>query len=388
MTFVFVDDHDGLSDLLDVLSDEPRIALDTEFHRERTYFPRLALVQVAWPNGVAIIDPLAVDIAPVTRIFGNRNLIVLHAAQQDMDVLMHAVGKVPERMFDTQIAAGFLGHSTPSLASLVNAELKIALPKGDRLTDWLRRPLTDGQLSYAASDVEYLLEIHDRLRLELESRGRLPWAEDACEELRTRKTGPADPADAWLKQKDLRGLKARTRGVLASLAEWRERRAMASDIPPRQVLPDLALHGIAQRDPSTIAELAQARGVDDRHTRGAIGAEILEAVKRGRDRRADLPVSEGEELDRHLRPAITLVSAWISEVARTNDVDTALLATRHDIVSLLRRDPDARLATGWRRDLVGVQIEDLLAGRSGLSFDGRGGLRLISAAIEASPHEP
>ena len=177
-------------------------------------------------------------------------------------------------------------------------------------------------------------------------------------------------------------MKPRTRGILASLAEWRERRAMASDIPPRQVLPDLALHGISQRDPSSLSELGQARGVDDRHTRGSIGGEILEAVKRGRERTADLPSSDGEELDRHLRPAITLVSAWISEVARTNDVDTALLATRHDIVSLLRRDTDARLAMGWRRDLVGEQIEELLAGRSGLSFDGRGGLRLISAAAE------
>lgn len=372
VTFLFVDTREALNELLDVLVSESRIALDTEFHRERTYFPRLALVQVAWSDGVAIIDPLAVDIAPITRIFGDENLIVLHAAQQDMDVLTHAVGSVPKRMFDTQIAAGFLGFSTPSLASLVNAQLKIALPKGDRLTDWLRRPLTEGQLSYAASDVEHLLELHERLCAELSERGRLVWAEDACEELRTRKTGPGDPADAWLKQKDLRGMKPRTRGILASLAEWRERRAMGSDIPPRQVLPDLALHGIAQRDPSSLGELGQARGVDDRHTRGSIGTEILDAVKRGRDRKADLPASDGEELDRHLRPAITLVSAWISEVARTNDVDTALLATRHDIVSLLRRDPGARLASGWRFDLVGLQIEELLAGRSGLSFDGRG----------------
>lgn len=383
MTFLLVDSGEKLNDLLDVLVSEPRIALDTEFHRERTYFPRLALVQVAWSGGVAIIDPLAVDIAPITKVFGDGSLIVLHAAQQDLDVLTHAVEMIPRRIFDTQIAAGFLGFSTPSLASLVNAELRVALPKGDRLTDWLRRPLTAGQLSYAASDVEHLLELHDRFRHELEVRGRLSWAEEACEDLRTRPVGPADPADAWLRQKDLRGLKPRTRGILASLAEWRERRAMASDIPPRLVLPDLALHGVAQRDPSSIAELAQARGVDERHTRGPIGSEILEAVARGRERRADLPTFEGEDLDRSLRPAITLVSAWISEVARTHDVDTALLATRHDIVALLRRDVGARLSGGWRRDLVGAQIEDLLAGRSGLSFDGRGGLRLTSVPPEA-----
>lgn len=382
MAHTFVRDQDSLDQLLSRLNAEERIALDTEFHRERTYFPRLALIQLAWSDGIAIIDPLNVDPTSITRIFDANHLIVLHAAQQDMDVLTHAVGAVPSRMFDTQIAAGFLGFSTPSLASLVNAELKVNLPKGDRLTDWLRRPLTESQLSYAASDVEHLLELEERLRTELTRRGRFEWAVEACEELRTRKTGPADPSDAWLKQKDLRGLKPRTRGILASVAEWRERRAMASDIPPRQVLPDLALHGIAQRDPSTVSELSQARGVDDRHTRGNIGNEILAAVKIGRERRADLPAHEGEELDRHLRPAITLVSAWISEVARTSEVDTALLATRQDIVSLLRRDVGARLASGWRRDLVGSQIEHLLAGRAGLSFDGRGGLRMIDVVSD------
>ncbi|MFM8563833.1 MAG: ribonuclease D [Acidimicrobiia bacterium] len=386
--FETIESDEAFGSLLDRLAGEPRVALDTEFHRERTYFPRLALVQLAWSDGMAIIDPLSLDIAPLARLFGSGNLIVFHAAQQDLDVLTHAVGRVPARMFDTQIAAGFLGYSTPSLASLVNAEMKITLPKGDRLTDWLRRPLSEAQRSYAIADVEHLLRLHDQLGERLVARGRLEWAEQACEELRSKKTGPADPAEAWLRQKDLRGMKPRTRGILSAVAEWRERRAMASDIPPRQVLPDLALQGIAQRDPSTIGELSQARGVDDRHTRGSIGPEILAAVQRGRERRADLPNSDVEELDRNLRPAVTLVSAWISEVARTSEVDTALLATRNDIVTFLRHDPDARLAAGWRHDLVGSHLEDLLSGRRGLSFDGRGGLRLIDAPSDSAPNGP
>ncbi|NDB06439.1 MAG: ribonuclease D, partial [Acidimicrobiia bacterium] len=194
MAHTFVRDQDSLERLLSRLKSEERIALDTEFHRERTYFPRLALIQLAWSDGIAIIDPLSVDPTSITRIFDANHLIVLHAAQQDMDVLTHAVGAVPSRMFDTQIAAGFLGFSTPSLASLVNAELKVNLPKGDRLTDWLRRPLTESQLSYAASDVEHLLELEERLRTELTRRGRFEWAVEACEELRTRKTGPEDPS--------------------------------------------------------------------------------------------------------------------------------------------------------------------------------------------------
>ena len=380
MKFDWIDSDVGLKSLVDRLADVERIALDTEFHRERTYFPRLALLQFAWEGGAAIVDPLSCDIGPLTRLFGADHLIVFHAAQQDLDVLAHAIGVIPERIYDTQAAAGFLGYSTPSLASLVNAELRIVLPKGDRLTDWLRRPLTEGQRAYAISDVEHLLELERLINGRLSSRGRLEWAVEACEELRTRKVGPSDPADAWLRQKDLRGLKPRTRGVLAAVAEWRERRAMASDIPPRQVLPDLALHGIAQREPSTLAELSQARGVDDRHTRGVIGTEILEAVKRGQQTPRDLPSNDGDDLERHLRPAVTLVSAWVSEVARTSDIDSTLLATRADITAYLKKDPAARLSHGWRREIVGSDLDDLLTGHKGLSFDGRGGLRLIEAS--------
>jgi len=380
VSFEWIADDQALDELLDRLQSQDRVALDTEFHREKTYFPRLALIQLAWLDGIAIVDPLACTASKLSRIFGEDHLIVLHAAQQDLDVMSHAMGTIPARIFDTQIAAGFLGYSTPSLASLVNSELKLVLPKGDRLTDWLRRPLTDGQKSYAASDVEYLLEIHDLLTSKLEERNRLTWATDACEELRNRKVGPGNPADAWQKQKDVRALKPRTRGVLAALAEWRERRAMASDIPPRQVLPDLALQGIAQREPSNLGDLSQSRGVDERHTRGAIGQEILAAVARGKENPVEISATDGEEVDRHLRPAITLISAWISEVARLEHVDTALLATRTDIVAFLRKDADARLSTGWRRDLIGEQLDDLLQGRAGLSFDGKGGLKMISAS--------
>ena len=380
VTFEWIDNDASLLGLVDRLARVEFIALDTEFHRERTYFPRLALMQFAWSDGCAIVDPLACDAKAIIPLFDDTHTIVFHAAQQDLDVLAHSIGAIPRRIYDTQTAAGFLGYSTPSLASLVQAELRMTLPKGDRLTDWLRRPLTDGQLSYAASDVEHLLELARILNDRLAKRGRLDWALEACEELRCRKVGPSDPSQAWLRQKDVKALRPRTRGVLAAVAEWRERRAMASDIPPRQVLADLALHGIAQREPTTVAELGQARGVDERHTRGAIAGEILDAVKRGQSHPVDLPPAEGEDLERHLRPAVTLVSAWVSETARTSEIDTTLLGTRADIVSYLRRDPAARLANGWRRELVGADLDDLLAGRKGLSFDGRGGLRLTEIA--------
>lgn len=388
MTHRWIGDQQEFEDVIDVVCAEPRYAMDTEFHRERTYFPKLALVQLGWGDEIVLIDPLAVDVGALRRLFASPSLAVLHAAQQDLDVLTHACGAVPDKMFDTQLAAGFTGYSTPSLTSLLQAELSVVASKGDRLTDWLRRPLTADQQTYAASDVAHLLQLQDKLTATLVRLGRLDWALDACEELRTRPTGAIDPEQAWMRLKDVRVLKSKARGVAQAVAAWRERRAARADIPVRQVLPDLAILGIAQKHPTTQAELGQARGVEERHSRGNLGAEIVAAVADGLRREVHMPALDGEELDRSLRPAVTLVSAWVSEVARSQRVDTALLATRADLVALLRGDANARLAHGWRAELVGDGIQRLVEGSAGLTFDGRGGLRLVNVPRDAVVEAP
>jgi ribonuclease D len=376
----WIDQQAALDDLIETLKGQPRYALDTEFHRERTYFPKLALVQVAWRSSegqeLALIDPLAVDVTPFDTLFSSDALCVIHAAQQDLDVLTHAVGSVPAKMFDTQVAAGFVGYGTPSLVSLLQGEIGISPPKGDRLTDWLRRPLSDSQCLYAAVDVEYLLQVHERLVAQLAEAGRLGWAEDACEELRTRPTSGSAPDDAWLRLKDARSLRPGARAVAQSVAAWRERRAMRTDVPVRQVLPDLAILGIAQRAPSSTKELAQARGVDERHSRGALADEILDAVRAANGVAPPAPPVSTDDLDRTMRPAVALVSAWVGQLAKDERLDPALLATRADIVSFLRGDVDARLGTGWRNDLVGDGIRRLVGGEAGLTFDPEGRLRL------------
>ena len=380
LQYRWIDRQDALDDLIGVLAAEPRYALDTEFHRERTYYPKLALVQVAWRTSqgqqLALIDPLAVDVTPFAKLFASEALCVIHAAQQDLDVLTHAVGSVPAKMFDTQLAAGFVGYGTPSLVSLLQGEIGISPPKGDRLTDWLRRPLSDSQRQYAAVDVEYLLEVHERLVAQLAEMARLVWAEDACEELRTRPTSGSAPDDAWMRLKDARSLRPGARAVAQSVAAWRERRAMRTDIPVRQVLPDLAILGICQRAPSTLKELSQARGVDDRHARGGIADEILDAVRAAKGSAPPTPPPSADDLDRNMRPAVTLVSAWVGQLARDERIDPALLATRADIVAFLRGDDDARLGTGWRNELVGDGIRRLVGGEAGLTFDPEGRLRL------------
>ena len=363
---------------------ESHYYLDTEFHREKTYFPQLALVQIATSQRTVIIDPLMVDMKLLRPLFDGPGMCVLHAAQQDLDVMAQSCGYIPSRMLDTQLCAGFLGYSQPSLASLLQSYLKVIVPKGDRLTDWLRRPLTNDQLRYAASDVAYLAEMSDIIFRELQARGRMQWAIDACEELRTRPTGPNPPEDAWLRVKDVRTLKGRSRWVAQAIAEWRENRAMDLDLPPRHVLSDIAILGIAQKAPRTAEEMLQSRGVDNRHVNGQHGRDLLDAVRQGVERssQGDLsfPSHEGEDLEKSMRPAATLVSAWVTELARQSDLDAGLLGTRKDINDLLSGAPHARMGEGWRAEIVGHDIEDLVAGRKALTFtkeNGGNGLRLV-----------
>lgn len=376
----WLDNDDDVLELAAELRDVPIFALDTEFHRERTYFPQLALIQVKVDDRIFLIDAPAIDRSTIARLLDTDALVLLHAAQQDLDVLNLVCQATPRRIFDTQIAAGFLGYSTPSLASLVQREMGVALPKGDRLTDWLRRPLSEDQQRYAAADVEYLPELHQRIVDQLEELGRTSWADETCLELLSRPSSLLDPATAWLRVKDVKTLKPRSRGVAQAVAEWRELRARRLDVPVRQVLADLALLGIAQRAPRSIDELAQSRGVDGRYTKGQIAQEILEAVERGRHLDIDMPKVDIEEFDRDLRPAATLMSAWVSEVAGRSRLETALLATRADIIDYLRGSPSARVRHGWRADILGRDLEDLVTGQAGIAFDGEGGLRLIRHA--------
>ena len=373
----WLDTNDQVRELAEELRQVPFFALDTEFHRERTYFPQLALIQVKVEDRIYLVDAPSLERSSIADLLDTDALVLLHAAQQDLDVLDLVCNTTPRRIFDTQIAAGFLGYSTPSLSSLVQRELGVTLPKGDRLTDWLRRPLSEDQQRYAAADVEHLPDLHRRIVDQLEEAGRLSWADETCRELLSRPSSLMDPATAWLRVKDVKTLKPRSRGVAQSVAEWRELRARRLDIPVRQVLADLALLGIAQRAPRSVEELAQSRGVDGRYTKGQVAQEILEAVERGRHLEIDMPKVDIEEFDRDLRPAATLMSAWVSEVAGRSRLETALLATRADIIDYLRGTPSARVRHGWRAEILGADLEDLVTGRAGIAFDGQGGLRLI-----------
>lgn len=383
-----ITDESDFAEVIETLSSVDRYALDTEFHRERTYFPQVALVQIAWfeagssdPN-VVLVDPLAVDLAPFAKILDSQAICVLHAGVQDLEVLDLACGTIPNVVFDTQIAAGFLGVSSGSLASLLDKYLGITLTKGDRLTDWLRRPLTDNQLSYAAGDVDNLLQLTDLLVAELDQLGRLGWAKEESEIMRMKPRNRRAPEDAVARIKEARSLKSKQAKVATAVAAWRERKAAELDVPVRQVLPDMAVVTIAQKAPTTHKQLLDLRGVDGRHVRNGADAEIFAAIREGENAPEPPPSTRRPELPRELRPVVTLVTAWISQLARDHRLDPAVLATRADVEALLSKNDVCRLLEGWRADLVGEPIRQLVGGDAAVAFDSEG--RLV---LEARSHQ-
>lgn len=351
-------------------------ALDSEFHREQTYFPRLGLVQLAWAGRVVLVDPSATSLAPLKALLDSRATAVMHAPDQDLEILRHLVGQVPARLIDTQTAAGFCGLRSASLRDLLARFLEIDLAKGDRLTDWLRRPLQPQQLEYAAGDVRHLVELWAALRTRLEALGRLEWCEEECELLRIRQSAARRPEEAWQRVRELRRLPRRSQPLAIAVAAWRERRAAQLDIPARYVLSDLATAAIVQAAPESQAALVAVRGVDGRAMSGSTGAELLEVIRRARRDPPQVPRKPRGPDRSHLQPVVALVSAWLSQVARDDDLDPALVATRADLTSFLEDEQGARLATGWRYERYGSRVEELLSGRAAVALESEGKLRI------------
>lgn len=366
----------ALAELIEQLGEEPIFALDTEFHRERTYRPQLALIQVSWAEGAALVDPLSFDNDQLAGLFDHGSEVVLHAAQQDLDVLTWTVGAAPKRIFDTQLAAGFLGMSSPSLTAVCERFIGVNVPKAERMTDWLERPLSSRQREYAAADVAHLLRVRELQLAELELRGRTEWLEEETELLVARSTTLPGPDEAWRRIKGANQLSGTKRAVLAKVAAWRERRAAELDKPLRWVLSDMAVLNIAERAPSSTSKLASVRGVEDGFAQGRLGREVLEAVEQGKGSEPPSLGEDGRPLRPALKPLVPLVNAWVGQLGRDEDLDPALLASRRDVEDLLRGRDGARLATGWRAELLGEPIERLLKGEVAIAFEDEGRLVL------------
>ncbi|MBN1421481.1 MAG: ribonuclease D [Planctomycetes bacterium] len=364
--------------LCDELRRTERFALDTEFVGERAYRPRLGIIQLAWPDGDAVIDAVAIpDLSPLADVIADPSVEkVLHAAGQDLEILYWRTGKVPARIFDTQIAAGFAGMGERiGYAALVEQLLGVALEKSETFTDWLRRPLTSAQLEYALDDVRHLLPVRERLVEALAARGRLAWAEEEMRRYEDAAAYDRDPEEEYLRVRRAWSLDRRALGILREVAAWREDEAAEEDRARGSVLSDEAMLEIARRAPTKTGALAGIRGVHPKLADRS-GPDIIAAIKKGLSlAEEDLPPQiESPERDPALEAIAGLLGAWIRARSMDAEIAAGLIANASDLQDFARahasgRAPEHRLLAGWRGEVVGRDLLDLLDGRARLSID-------------------
>lgn len=364
------------------------IAVDTEFLREKTYWPQLCLVQVAGPKEAVAIDPLSedLDMAPLYELMADSGILkVFHAARQDLEIFHHLTGQVPTPLFDTQVAAMVCGFGdSVGYETLISRLTGARIDKSSRFTDWSHRPLTDRQLSYALADVVHLRPAYEKLRRRLQRTGREQWLAEEMAVLNAPSTYLADPDAAWMRLK-VRASKPRFLGVLRELAAWREREAQRRDLPRNRVLRDEALLEIAAHAPTTVDELARTRGMGRGFAEGRQGQDVLEAVQRALAiPEADLPAVEPrEEAPGGLAPIVELLRVLLKMKCDENHVASKLVASAADLEAIAADDDaDVPALTGWRREIFGADAIALKQGRMALAVVDRR-VRIVPTIVES-----
>lgn len=367
---MYISDYETLSSFCDQAASSRILAVDTEFLRERTYYPKLCLIQVATHERSVAIDPLAIeDLSPLTNLLiDSRITKVIHACSQDLEVILCAMGVVVKPVFDTQLAAAFLGmRQQAGYGALVERYTGVRLPKADSLTDWSKRPLDAEQLTYAEDDVRYLPGIYDAMMTQLVARDRLGWLAPEMEELTRRSRLERIPEEAYLHLRRSSSLTRRQLAVAREVCAWRERRAADRNVPRKWVVSDELLLEVSKRSPRSVERLRRIRGTEQL---GAKDAEALvRAVRKGQAMGTDdLPAPKRRERSSaEAEGAIDLMNALLRIISERSGVATQLIATREDLLDLAQGREGARLRSGWRHELAGAALEGLLAGEIGLT---------------------
>ena len=357
---------EALQELCHALSKGDYIAIDTEFLREKTYYARLCLIQVANDDVIACVDPLALqDLTPLWEVFFDARILkVLHASRQDLEIIHDLTGRVPTPIFDTQIAATVAGHEESiGYSRLVESICGEQLDKTLSRTDWSRRPLSAEQIRYAEDDVRHLRPIFKKLRAELIDTGRMQWLEDDFEYLSNPALYTTNPVEMFRKVKRGQMLRPKQLAVLRELAAWRETAAMQLDKPRKWLIDDDTLFEIARHPPATLEALAQIRGMNEAGLK-KWGKQILAATAQG------LAIPESERPQWHERRKLKpgdkvladLMMALVRQRGLEHGVAPSLLATASDLEAIIADDPEAALRSGWRARLVGNELSALLAG--------------------------
>jgi ribonuclease D len=361
-----------IAELCDELAHEPFVALDTEFMRDRTYWPKLCLVQLAGGKRHAAVDPLApgIDLAPLFALMANPAVIkVFHAARQDVEIFHHLSGQVPTPLFDTQLAAMVCGYGEEvGYETLVSRLAKARVDKSSRFTDWSRRPLTKQQLDYALDDVIHLRVVYQRLDAQLKESGRTEWVAQELAGLTDPNTYEQPPEAAWRRIK-VRSRDPRFLAIVMALAAWREREAQRRDLPRNRIVRDDLLLELAANRPRSVEDIARLRRISlDKASNAAAVAAVRAALEMPE---AELPVVEPPpKLPRGIGPLVDLLRVLLKFQCEEHHVAQRLVATTADLEAIAAYDaPDVAALRGWRREVFGRAALALKQGKLGLAVD-------------------
>jgi ribonuclease D len=365
-----------LAAFCDEIKGQPFVAVDTEFMRETTYWPKLCLIQAAAPNAEAVIDPLAegLDLEPFLQILRDESIEkVFHAARQDVEIFNN-LQAMPRPLFDTQVAGMAAGYGEQiAYDALVRQMLKIELDKSSRFTDWARRPLSDAQLTYALADVTYLAKLYPILKARLEKEGRLGWVHDEMQNLCDPAVYDVEPENAWKRLKPRRHT-AKYLAVYKAVAAWRERTAQQRDQPRGRILKDEAIDELATQAPTDAAQIDRLRSVPKGFSGSRFGPDLLAAIREAlKDPEAYAPVVERSKAS--ASPAagavVELLKVLLKAPAEDAGVASKLIATVSDLELIANDDNAATPAlTGWRREAFGEDALKLKRGELALVLDG------------------
>lgn len=368
----------ALTQLCTRIARSAHVALDTEFHTERTYSPRLMVVQLAFDDGAVIVDPLALpDLSPLVAALA-QTTVVGHALSSDLKIFADRFDVVPPEVFDTQVAAAFLGYGMQiSLADLVRELEHVRLAKSQTVSDWSTRPLTPKQLEYLVDDVAHLLPMYRKLVTRLESAGRLAWALEECEALGDIERYRSDERRAYLRMPGAMRMSRRELAVLSEIVKLRDDQARARDLPPKYIIPDDVVSGLATLRPKRVEDLEQLRRFDA-GSRRALGKAIVEAVARAEALPEDaLPERPARPLGSSRDTLAALMGVVVGEIAREHELPQSLLVPRAALDRVAREIPNnvaeferALELSHWRLTLVGEPLWRLLSGEVHVAIEG------------------
>ncbi len=350
------------------------VTVDTEFLRESTYYPLLCVAQMASPDEAVVVDALApgIDLAPFFALMADERIMkVFHAARQDIEIVWHAAALIPHPIFDTQVAAMVLGYGDSiSYDQLVQRITGDTLDKSHRFTDWTRRPLTEAQLAYAASDVTHLRQVYVALVEDLKRRGRVDWVAEEMSVLTSPDTYRMEPDNAWRRLKT-RVRKPKELAVLIEVAAWREREAQARDVPRARVLKDEAIGDIAVQAPTTLEKLRHLRSLPKGFERSRWGEAIVAAVARGLERDAKtLPLQPRGQPATNGAAVVELLKVLLRMISEHHHVAAKVIATVDDLERIAASDrADVPALKGWRRELFGENALALKHGKLALAIE-------------------